>query len=309
MSAHLDGVRRLEDAGSAAIVLHSLFEEQITEAQTGRIHGMDRHDDPLFAARLAPFPPTAEYPFVPAEHLEHLRRVKQAVSIPVIASLNGISAGMWLRQASLFEQAGADALEINLYQVITDARIPGVAVEDSIVAAVTDLKRELRIPVAVKLAPFFSAFAHTAARLDRAGADGMVLFNRFYQPDIDIATLKAEPSLELSRHAELLLRLRWLAILHGRVKASLALTGGVEEWQDGIKAILAGAHAVQTVSAVLRHGPGFLTMMVEKLQAWMEWHHFESLDQARGRVSLLNSPDPSSFERAHYIRALHKWGA
>jgi dihydroorotate dehydrogenase (fumarate) len=270
---------------------------------------MDRHEDPLFAARLAPFPPTAEYPFIPAEHLEHLRRVKQAVSIPVIASLNGISAGVWLKQALLFEQAGADALEINLYQVITDPATPAAAVEDGIVAAVSDLKRDLRIPVAVKLAPFFTAFAHMAARLDRTGVDGMVLFNRFYQPDIDIATLTAAPTLELSRHAELLLRLRWLAILHGRVKASLALTGGVEEWEDGVKGILAGADVVQVVSAVLRHGPGFLTTMVDKLQAWMEWHHFESIDQARGRVSLINSPDPSSFERAHYIRALHRWTA
>lgn len=307
MSAHLDGVRRLEDAGSAAIVLHSLFEEQITNAQSGRIHGMDPHEDPLFAARLAPFPPNSEYPFMPLEHLEHVRRVKETVAVPVIASLNGITAGAWLHHAVLLEQAGADALEINLYQVVTDPAVPGTAVENDILAAVTDLKGVLHIPVAVKLAPFFTSFANVAMRLDRAGADGLVIFNRFYQPDIDIATMTAAPTLELSRSAELLLRLRWLAILHGRVKASLALTGGVETWQDGIKGLLAGADVVQMVSAVLRHGPSFLTAMIEKQRAWMGWHHFSSIDQARGRVSLINSPDPSSFERAHYIRALHRW--
>jgi dihydroorotate dehydrogenase (fumarate) len=308
MSAHLDSVRRLEDAGSAAIVLHSLFEEQITESQSGRIHGMDAHD-PRFASRLAPFPPTSEYPFSPSEHLEHLRKVKAAVAIPVIASLNGIAAGAWLKHAVQFEQAGADALEINLYQVVTNPAVPATAVENDIVTAVFDLKRALRIPVAVKLSPFFTAFAHMAGKLDKAGADGLVLFNRFYQPDIDIATLTAAPALELSTSAELLLRLRWLAILHGRVGASLALTGGVETWQDGVKGILAGAHAVQMVSALLRHGPQHLGVMVEKLQAWMEWQHLSSIDEMRGRGSLLLSPDASAFERAHYIRTLHRWSA
>jgi dihydroorotate dehydrogenase (fumarate) len=309
MSAHLDGVRRLEDAGTAAIVLHSLFEEQITEADTGRIHGMDRNEDPLFAARLAPFPSSSEYPFRPDEHLNHLRAVKAAVSVPVIASLNGVSSGAWLREAALLEQAGADALELNFYQVITDPRVPGVAVEDDIIHAVTELKRVLRIPVAVKLSPFFTAFANMATRLDAAGADGLILFNRFYQPDIDLANLTAAPVLELSRSAELRLRLRWLAILDGRVRASLALTGGVETWNDAVKGILAGAHVVQMVSALLRHGPPFLTTAVARLAEWMEWQKCESLEQMRGRVSLINSPDPSSFERANYIRTLHRWEA
>jgi dihydroorotate dehydrogenase (fumarate) len=192
--------------------------------------------------------------------------------------------------------------------VITDPRVPGIAVEDDIIRAVTELKHTLRIPIAVKLSPFFTAFANMTMRLDAAGADGLIVFNRFYQPDIDIAALAATPVLELSNSAELRLRLRWLAILHGRVRASLALTGGVESWNDAVKGILAGAHAVQMVSALLRHGPSFLPIVLEKLVAWMEWHQCASLDEMRGRVSLINSPDPSSFERANYIRTLHRWG-
>jgi dihydroorotate dehydrogenase (fumarate) len=175
------------------------------------------------------------------------------------------------------------------------------------VRAVEDLKATLRMPVAVKLGPFFTAFAHTAGRLDRAGADGLVLFNRFYQPDIDIDALTAGPSLELSRSSELRLRLRWLAILHGRIRPSLAVTGGVETWMDGVKAILAGAHVVQMVSALLRHGPGHLAVMTENLAAWMERNHMSTVNEMRGRVSLRTSADPGNFERANYIRTLHRW--
>ena len=306
LSAHLDGVRRLEDAGAAAIVLHSLFEEQITEAQSGRIRGM-ASDDPQFVARLAAFPPSAAYPFAPDEHLEHLRRVKAAVRVPVIASLNGTTAEAWLKHAYPLQEAGADALEVNFYEVVTDFSVPAAAIERQILSAVVELKQLLRIPVSVKLSPFFTAFGNVAHRLDEAGADGLVIFNRFYQPDIDIATMTASPSLELSRSPELLLRLRWLAILHGRIRPSLAVTGGVETWNDGVKAILAGAHVVQIVSALLRHGPAFLTTMVEKLVVWMEWSKVSSVEEMRGRVSLKTAADPGDFERANYIRALHRW--
>jgi dihydroorotate dehydrogenase (fumarate) len=306
ISAHLDGVRRLADAGAAAIVLHSLFEEQITQSGSGRIHGIDPLDDPSLAARVAMFPPSNEYPFEPDEHLAYLQRVKACVDVPVVASLNGTAHGEWLKHAMLIQQAGADALEINFYRVDTDLEMSGDKVEDDILRAVRDVKESLRIPVAIKLAPFFSSFANMAKRLDRAGADGLVLFNRFYQPDIDIDHLTAGPSLELSRSSELLLRLRWLAILHGRIRPSLAVTGGIESWSDGVKAILAGAHAVQMVSALLRHGPGFLTTIVSKLTEWMEAHEIASVDEMRGRVSLLTSDDPSNFERANYIRTLHR---
>ena len=307
ISAHLDGVRRLEDAGSSAIVLHSLFEEQITEAASGRIHGVDPSEDPHLSLRVAMFPSSHDYPFEPDEHLEHLRRVKDAVRIPVIASLNGTTPGAWMRYAELFQQAGADALEVNVYRVVADLDMPAEGVESDIVRAVLELKESLRIPVAVKLSPFFSAFANMATRLDQAGADGLVLFNRFYQPDIDIESLTAGPTLALSRSSELLLRLRWLAILHGRVRPSLALTGGVQTWEDAVKGILAGAHAVQMVSAILRHGPEHLTRVVKEVPAWMERHQVSSVDDMRGRVSLQTSIDPANFERANYIRALHQW--
>jgi dihydroorotate dehydrogenase (fumarate) len=306
LSAHLAGVRALEDAGAAAIVLHSLFEEQITESQTGRIHGMGI-DDPAFLEPLAAFPRPNEYPYAPGEYLEYVRRVKAAVHLPVIASLNGTTAEAWLKYANLLQDAGADALEVNFYEVVTDFSMSAMTIERDIINAVVALKQSLRIPVSVKLSPYFTAFGNVAHRLDEAGADALVIFNRFYQPDIDIRSFTTAPSLELSRSAELLLRLRWLAILHGRIRPSLAVTGGVEAWNDGVKAILAGAHVVQMVSALLRHGPTFLKTMIEKLIAWMEWNKVSSVEEMRGRVSVKTAADPGDFERANYIHMLHRW--
>ena len=307
LSAHLDGVRRLEDAGAAAIVLHSLFEEQITDEEAGQIHGIDPLDDPAHAPLVDMFPLSSDYPFEPYEHLDHLRRVKSAVAVPVIASLNGISGGEWLKYALLLQQAGADALEVNMYRVLSGFSVGAETVERGIVDAVRDLKSTLRIPVALKLSPFFTAFANMAARLDEAGVDGLVLFNRFYQPDIDPRSLKAIPTLELSSRSELRLRLRWLAILHARVRASLAATGGIESGTDAVKAILAGAHVVQVVSALLRHGTGYLQQMLADLKQWMNSHEMPQIDQMRGRVSLKTSTHPASFERASYIHMLHRW--
>jgi dihydroorotate dehydrogenase (fumarate) len=303
---HVDSVKRLEDAGCAAVVLHSLFEEQITLATTGRIHHMDPFERE-FAARVADFPPSGDYALGPDEYAQHVTRVKAAVKIPVIGSLNGTSAGSWLRFSQLIEQAGADALELNLYEVVTDLRQPGAAIEQQLVQIVTDLKHALKIPIAVKLSPFFSAFGNVAMQLDAAGADGLVLFNRFYQPDIDIQIMTPAPRLELSTSAELLLRLRWLAILYGRVRPSLAVTGGVATPNDGIKALLAGADVVQMVSAILRHGPAYIESMREGLEHWMEWQKIGSLHDVRGRVSLETTADPAAFERANYIRALQSW--
>ena len=308
LGAHLDSIKRLEDAGCAAVVLHSLFEEQITLANTGRIHQMD----PLearFSDELAGYPSAAEYPLSPDRYAEHIRLVKDAVKIPVIASLNGTSAESWIRFGRIIEQAGADALELNLYEVITDLETPTAAVEQQLFDVTTELKRVLRIPLAIKVSPFFAAFGHVARRLDRAGADGLVLFNRFYQPDIDVKTMTVSPRVDLSTSAELLLRLRWLAILHGRVRPSLAVTGGVATSNDGIKALLAGADVVQLVSALLRHGPAYLSVMRQGLERWMEWHKFQSLDDVRGRLSLKHVANPAAFERANYIRALQSWGS
>jgi dihydroorotate dehydrogenase (fumarate) len=304
--SNLDAIKRLEDAGCAAVVLHSLFEEQITLATQGRVH----HMDPLvpgFADSLADYPAFDDYPLSPDAYAEHIARAKSAIRIPIIASLNGTSAEAWLRFGQIIEQAGADALELNLYEIVTDFDTSSAIVERQVSTVTLELKRALKIPVAVKLSPFFAAFAHVARQLDRAGADALVLFNRFYQPDIDIKTMTPWPHVELSTSAELLLRLRWLAILYGRVRPALAVTGGVATPNDGIKALLAGADVVQLVSALLRHGPAYISVMREGLERWMEWHKLASLAEVRGRVSLKAAANPAAFERANYIRALQTW--
>jgi len=308
LAAHLDNIRRLEDAGASAVVLPSLFEEQITEASTGRIHGVDRFDDPPLAARVRAFPTLEDYALSPDAYLEHVRRAKAAVSVPIIASLNGTAAGAWLREASSLQDAGADGLELNFYNVSADFTQPAEAVEGSILNAVMTVKRSLRIPVAVKLPPFFTTFAHFAARLSAAGADALVLFNRFYQPDIDLERMQAAPAVTLSTDSELLLRLRWLAILSNRIPASLALTGGVATWRDGAKAILAGAHAVQSTSLILRGGPEALAGLIGGLRAWMIDQNIASVASIRGRVNLASDADAIAFERASYIRTLQQWG-
>jgi len=305
LADHLDTVKRLEDGGAAAIVLHSLFEEQISMAESGRIHQMDPLDR-QFAGTLAGFPLPERYALAPDDYLDHIRRAKAAVGIPVVASLNGMTAESWLKFAIGMEQAGADAIELNMYEVVTDVDQSAAAIETQIRTIVGELKRRLRIPIAVKLSPFFTAFGHFAQELDRAGADGLVLFNRFYQPDIDIQTMTVMPHLELSSSAELLLRLRWAAILHGRLRCTLALTGGVNTPADGIKAILAGAHAVQMVSAILRNGPSYFVAMRDGLSRWMESKGLMSLDQVCGRVDGTRGRT-SIVERANYIRTLQSW--
>jgi dihydroorotate dehydrogenase (fumarate) len=299
----LGAIKRLEDAGAAAVVLHSLFEEQITDAAEGRIAHMNR-EDPLFADRLRPFPAAEQYAMTPDGYAEHLRRVTDAVDIPIVASLNGRTTESWVRFALVLEQAGADALELNIYDVETDAEVQGATVEHRLWDVVRELKRVLRIPIAVKLSPFYTALANVARHLDRAGADALVLFNRFYQPDIDTRTVAITPRVELSTSAELLLRLRWLAILHGRIRPSLAVSGGVVVPDDAIKAVLAGADVMQMVSALLRHGPAYLVTMRQGLEAWMEAHGVWSLDDMRGRLSLRATGDTTAFERAQYIRTL-----
>ena len=287
-------------------MIPSLFEEQISEASTGRIHHRDPLD-PHWTSFVAHFPSGADYAFAPDDYAEHISRAKRITSIPVIASLNGTSGESWLKFARVIEQAGADALELNLYEVVTDLSISGSVIEHQLVDAVKELKRLLKIPVSVKISPFFAAFGHVARQLDVAGADGLVMFNRFYQPDIDTATSTPVPHLELSTNAELLLRLRWLAILFGRVRPSLVVTGGVTAPDDGVKALLAGADAVQMVSAILRHGPGYFRVMLEGLERWMEAHGLTELIDMRGSASLARTADPHAFERASYIRTLHSW--
>lgn len=307
LARDVDHAKRLEDGGAAAIVLHSLFEEQITLRDTGRVHQMDL-DDSRFAAVLAAYPGEDDYALDPDHYLDHVRRVKEAVKIPVIGSLNGVTRESWLKTATEIAQAGADALELNMYEVAADPEESGAAIERRIRDVTADLKSTLGIPVAVKLSPYFTAFGHIAREIEAAGADGLVLFNRFYQPDIDLASLTASPRIELSTSAELLLRLRWVAALRGRVRATLVLSGGVATPEDGIKAILAGADAVQMVSAVLRNGPGFFKVMRKRLVTWMKTQELASIDDVRGRVRFGGPKDDAgSLARAGYLRTLQSW--
>jgi dihydroorotate dehydrogenase (fumarate) len=306
LGRQIDSVKRLEDGGAAAIVLPSLFEEQVTFAAEGRI----RHRDPMDQRAipvLKDFPDSTDYAFTPDEYAEHVARVRRAVGIPVIGSLNGTTSESWLTFSRKIEQAGAHAIELNLYEVVADPRISSAAVEHEIVQLAVELKRFLKIPVAIKLSPFFASVGDVVQRLDHAGAGAVVLFNRFYQPDIDTETLETVADARLSSSDELLLRLRWLAILHGRVKLSLVASGGIATPDDAVKAILAGADALQVVSALLRHGAGYLTTLREGLERWMERHHFTDINEVRGRVSLRGVIDPSAFERAHYLQTLHSW--
>jgi dihydroorotate dehydrogenase (fumarate) len=308
LTGQLENARRLEDGGCAAIVMHSLFEEQITESMAGR--GFQA-DEALaaFAGGVAHFTRPEKFPPGPDEYLEQVRKIKAAVSIPVIGSLNGVGADGWLTQARLIEQAGADALELNVYYLSTGLQDSPIEIEKRVETLVRHLKERIRIPVAVKLSPYYTAFANLAGRLDAAKADGLVLFNRFYQQDIDVETLEVLQNLRLSTSAELLLRLCWLAILSTRVQASLAATGGVHTALDGIKALLSGADAVQLVSAVLERGAQHFRLMEQGLRDWMARHEYDSIEAFQGRLNLGHCLNPAHFERENYQRILHSWGA
>jgi dihydroorotate dehydrogenase (fumarate) len=302
----LDGCRRLEDVGAAALILRSVFEEQLTREELGIVHDLFV-DEASDAEMLRSFPEPAEFAFSPDRYLEHVRRVKAAVGVPVIGSLNGTARAGWLAFAQQIEQAGADAVELNIYHVATDPAETGTDVERRLLDAVRQLKWAVRIPVAVKLSPFFSSVSNLACELDALGADGLVLFNRFYQPDIDPEMLLAAPRLQLSSPDELLLRVRWLAILYGRVEASLAATGGVHTGVDALKSVMAGAHAVQVVSALLERGLAYLPEMTRELTRWLERREYESLRDVQGKVSLLQSRNAEAFERGNYMRILQSW--
>lgn len=304
----LDMVRRLEDAGASAIVMHSLFEEQISGEQLAAVHAAERSAD-SFAEALSYLPPLDGFALGPEGYLEQIRRIKGTVGVPVIASLNGVSRSGWIRYAKLMEEAGADALELNVYAVAADPDEPGQVVEDRLLGVAVAVRRAVAIPVAVKLSPFFSSVAAVVRRLEDVGIDGVVLFNRFYQPDIDVEALEVTPRVQLSDPSELLLRLHWLAILSGRIRPALAASGGVHRVEDVVKAVMAGAHAVQTVSALLRHGPEHLTVLVDGLGRWMEERGYASLEQMQGSMNLRRCPDPAAFERANYMRVLQGWRA
>ena len=302
----LDTVRRLEDAGAAAIVMHSLFEEQTTLEELATHRAVDYAAE-SHAEALSYLPTADEFRLGPVEYLDQVRKIKEAVSVPVIASLNGITVGGWLDYAKQIQEAGADALELNTYHLATDPGESASDVEQRTIEVLKAVKAAVSIPVAVKLSPYYSSLPHFVTRVEAAGADGVVLFNRFYQPDIDVEALEIERTLRLSTSADLPLRLRWLAVLSAQTACSLAASGGVHGALDALKAVMAGAHAVQMVSALLRRGPEHLGEVLGELRAWLVEHEYESLAQAQGSFNLSRCPDPRAYERSNYVRILNSW--
>lgn len=306
LTSRVDSIRELEDAGASAVVLHSLFEEQISH-EAAELNHLTTQGTESFAESLTYFPDTEDYRLGPDEYLEHIRKAKLAVEIPVIASLNGVTVGGWVDYAQKLEQAGADGIELNVYYIATDPTLHAPDVENRYVQILKAVKSHVRIPIAMKLSPYFSATAAMAKRLDEAGANGLVLFNRFYQPDIDLDNLEVRPDLVLSTPHEMRLPLRWIAILHGHVKASLAATTGISTGRDALKMLMAGADVVQLCSVLLRKGTRELATMLKDMSAWMEEKEYESVAQMKGSMSQKSCPDPAAFERANYMKTLNSY--
>jgi dihydroorotate dehydrogenase (fumarate) len=303
LSKKLDTVKRLEEAGAAAVVVYSLFEEEITHDSLELDHYLELGTH-TYAESLSYFPDFADFQIGPERYLEHLHQLKEAVSIPVIGSLNGVSTGGWVEYAARIEQAGVDALELNIYYLPTNVRQIGADLEAAYLQLIRDVKAEVEIPVAVKLSPFFTSIPHMASEICAAGASGLVLFNRFYQPDLDIERLEIVPRLELSTTHDLLLPLRWIAILFGRIPGDLALTSGVHTAEDALKAVMAGANVAMMASSLLANGPSHLSNLLGDMRAWMDEHEYDSIAQMRGSMSQLGVADPAAFERANYLRVL-----
>lgn len=306
LSHTVDSMKRLEDAGTAAIVMYSLFEEQIAHEAAELDHYLN-YGKESFAEALTYFPGAQEYNVGPDEYVELVRKAKQSLDIPVIGSLNGISTGGWISYAKRIAEAGADALELNVYYIPTDPDVTSTDVEDRYLEVLHGVNHTVSIPVSMKLSPFFSSLAHMAKRLENAGAQGLVLFNRFYQPDIDLEALEVRPNVMLSTSNAMRVPLRWIAILYGRVKLSLAATNGIHTAQDVIKMVMAGADATMMCSALLKNGPGYVAHVLADLNQWMLEHEYISVQQMKGSMSQKAVADPAAFERANYVKALHSY--
>ncbi len=296
----------LQDAGAAAIVMRSLFEEQVDAEQKALVHHVEISANSN-AEGTSYFPNFDDYQLPPDQYLRQLENLKASLTIPVIGSLNGCRPGGWMDYAKRFESAGADAIELNLYQLVTDPELSGDEVEAAMLETVHSAASAVKIPVSVKLSMFHTSPANFTQAIEGAGAKGVVLFNRFYQPDFNIEELEVRPQLKLSDSSELLLRLRWLSIISPHSRGSLAASGGVHQTEDVVKALLAGAHVVQLVSVLLKHGPRYLTTLLAGLRHWMSEHGYEHIDQVRGAMNLKRCPDPAAFERANYQRILQSW--
>ena len=303
MSEDVDNIKRMADAGAAAVVLYSLFEEQLRQDRL-ELHRSLEHGTNSFAEALSYFPEPAEFRLGPEEYLKHIAAAKKATKIPIIASLNGSSDGGWTSFAKQIQQAGADALELNIYYIPTSLELTGTEVEMTYLDILKAVKANVTIPVAVKLSPFFSNFANMAKRFDDAGADGLVLFNRFYQPDIELESLEVKPNILLSTPMEMRLPLRWIALLHGRVNASLAATSGIHRASDALKMLMAGADVTMLCSTLLRHGIPQIAAIERDMIDWMAEREYESVKQLKGSLSQKNCPEPAAFERAQYMKAL-----
>ncbi|ADE54172.1 dihydroorotate dehydrogenase-like protein [Coraliomargarita akajimensis] len=308
LSDDVNKVRMLEDAGAAAIVMYSLFEEQILHNTLGAESHINAYEN-SFSEAASYFPESDLFDLDVDTYLGQLQKVKAACDLPVIASLNGTREGDWVNYASLIQNSGADALELNLYFLATDLDESASDLEDRCVRIVEAVKQQITIPLAVKLSPYFTALPHFANRLSQAGANALVLFNRFYQPDIDADELDIEPRLQLSNSPELLPRLRWLALLHDRIDCDLSVSGGVHTGIDAVKALMAGADSVQMVSALLMNGPAYIGTVLQEVKDWMEEKEYTNIDDLRGCMSYLRAPDPEALERANYLRILKSWRA
>jgi len=308
LSEKLDNIKRMEDAGASAIVLHSLFEEQLRHDRHELQYYLDQGTE-SYPEALSYFPEPPEFKVGPEAYVEHIAKAKAAVEIPIIASLNGSTFGGWQTYARQIEQAGADALELNIYSLPTDPDRSAEDIEDSYLTILASVKGQVKIPVAVKLSPFFTTFARFARRLDRHGANALVLFNRFYQPDIELETLEITPNVLLSTPMAMRLPMRWIAILHGRIGANLAATSGIHRATDALKLLMAGADVTMLCSVLLRRGIDHIRVMEREMREWMEEHLYESVEELKGSMSQKNCPDPSAFERTQYMRALTTYPA
>jgi dihydroorotate dehydrogenase (fumarate) len=305
ISKKLDGIKKLEDAGASAVVMYSLFEEQITHDSLA-LSFLNRGTE-SFAESLTYFPDLEHYNIGPDAYLELIHKAKQAIGIPVIGSLNGVSSGGWVDYAKKIEEAGADALELNMYYIATDPGITSQELEQNYVNLVKDVRAQVNIPLAVKLSPYFTALPNLASRLVGAGANGLVLFNRFMQPDLDIETLEVTPNLVLSTSSELRLPLRWVAILYGRVACDFALTSGVHTGQDVLKSMMAGARVTMLASELLHNGVGRISEILSDMSVWMESYEYQSVKQMQGSMSQQAVAEPAAFERANYMKALQSF--
>lgn len=306
LSRDINTIKALEDAGASAIVLYSLFEEQI-EHEALELDYLTTQGSESYAEATSYFPHAHEYHSGPEEYLEHIQKAKNAVNIPIIGSLNGVSRGGWLEYAINIEQAGADGLELNIYYIPTDPKFTSAEVEDMYIDIVKSVKDKVKIPVAVKLSPFFSSMANIAKKLDENGANALVLFNRFYQPDIDLETLDVVPNIFLSSPQAMRVPLRWVAILYGKIKADIAATSGIHTSEDVLKMLMVGANVTMMCSALLENGPKHITKVVNDLQRWMEEHEYESVRQMIGSMSHKSVKEPAAFERANYMKVLNSY--